>query len=454
MAELIFPAQFTTRMKEQLGSEYPDFEAAHLSPAPVSIRLNPLRKVQHESAPIPWTKTGRYLHSRPSFTLDPIFHGGGYYVQEASSMLLEQAILQLPSIDYARVLDLCAAPGGKSTHLVALLPDSSLLFSNEVIRSRTTILAENLIKWGAPNKVITALDPAAFGSVPNFFDLMVTDVPCSGEGLFRKDPGAMTEWSSENASICVKRQRRILEDIWPALKPGGYLIYSTCTYNPAENEGNLQWFCEATGAESISLNLNPDWGIRKVDSNQIHGYQCMPHQVQGEGFFLAVLRKPGADSTFERTSRPTLTGITASEFAGIKSLCPSTETHDFFNLDTIRYLSRPHQQAVEVFKKHLPVVSAGCKIGEFKHQKFIPDHELALASVLDQNSVSAIDTELTEALGFLRCETPPLEAPTRGFQLIRYQCVALGWINHLGNRYNNLYPANWRIRMTANKEGS
>jgi 16S rRNA C967 or C1407 C5-methylase (RsmB/RsmF family) len=234
-----FHPDFKKQMSDLLGQQYADFSRSMQQPVPVSIRINPQKGSSVSGTSVPWCSSGFYLTERPVFTLDPAFHAGAYYVQEASSMFLEQIIHVISKEKRLRVLDLCAAPGGKSTHLLSLLPPESLLVANEVIRSRASILIENLQKWGYPNAVVTSNDPRDFRKLFGFFDVILVDAPCSGEGLFRKDEEARKEWSLDAVHVCVGRQRRILEDIWPALKAGGLLIYCTCTFNERETEENL-----------------------------------------------------------------------------------------------------------------------------------------------------------------------------------------------------------------------
>ena len=281
------PVDFVLRTRALLGNEYSDFEAALATETPVSIRLNSRKGL---TAPvfgkqIPWSNTGYYLPERLTFTFDPLFHAGGYYVQEASSMFLEQAIKTY--IDKPiKCLDLCAAPGGKSPHLLDLL-----LVSNEVIRNRSLILAENITKWGNPNVIVSNDDPEKIGQLTHYFDLIVTDVPCSGEGMFRKDEDSREEWSVANVELCASRQRRIIHDIWEALKPGGILIYSTCTYNTAENEKNIRYIAEELGADSLPLSIPTEWQISGSLEGNLPVYRFFPHKTKGEGFFLAILRK-------------------------------------------------------------------------------------------------------------------------------------------------------------------
>ncbi|MEX2233333.1 MAG: RsmB/NOP family class I SAM-dependent RNA methyltransferase, partial [Cyclobacteriaceae bacterium] len=260
------PVKFEESIHRKLGGALPGFLKSLQEPPPVSIRIHPV-KSQHQIADerVPWSKYGEYLPTRPQFTLDPLFHAGSYYVQEASSMFLEQALKQSVNLDQSlNVLDLCAAPGGKSTHLLSLLNRDSLLVSNEAIRSRASILSENIQKWGYPNTIVTNNDPADFRKLKGFFDVIVIDAPCSGEGLFRKNPDAMDEWSPENVQLCAGRQKRILSDAWDSLRENGVLIYCTCTYNESENEDNLRWLQENYSVEFLKLSTDPSWGVDEV----------------------------------------------------------------------------------------------------------------------------------------------------------------------------------------------
>ena len=266
--------------------------------APTSIRLNPFKCKEGEDAPgepIPWCpSTGRYLSSRPNFTFDPWLHAGKYYVQEASSMFVDLVIRQLVH-EPVMMLDLCAAPGGKSTALRAALPEGSLLFSNEPMRTRSQILAENIQKFGHPDMIVTNNYPRDYKKSKLQFDVILTDVPCSGEGMFRKDDGAIEEWSLQNVDNCWHLQREIVSDIWNCLKPGGILIYSTCTFNAHEDEENIAWICEELGAEPIALTgIDESWNITgNLIGTEIPVYRFLPGKTRGEGIFLAALRKEG-----------------------------------------------------------------------------------------------------------------------------------------------------------------
>jgi 16S rRNA C967 or C1407 C5-methylase (RsmB/RsmF family)/NOL1/NOP2/fmu family ribosome biogenesis protein len=455
MSNQKFPAPFEQRMRNALNEQWENFAAAHERESPVSIRINPQKLISHSYADrIPWTSSGFYLGSRPSFTLDPIFHAGAYYVQEASSMFLEQAVLQATNYTSSlNVLDLCAAPGGKSTHLLSLLSRESLLVSNEVIRSRAPILAENLQKWGLPNAVVTSNDPKDFQRLGSLFDVIVVDAPCSGEGLFRKDPEAMTEWSSDNVLLCANRQRRIVKDIWPALKQNGILIYSTCTYSEQENEELLDWLEGSEDVEFIQLKLDPQWGVAEIKKKDIYGYRLFPHRVKGEGFFLSVLRKLAGEGSHYKPKKiftPVDKKVKEKVSAWMKG---SEETSFVMGKDgQVRALPMNKLTEVEWLDNHLQIISSGTAIATIKHDKLIPEHAAALSVNIDIDMQRVIDLTLQEALTYLRKDTLSVDSPGRGFALVRFNNILLGWVNVLENRINNLYPAQWRIRMQDRKE--
>lgn len=450
MSEVTFPDAFENRMRQQLGNQWQEFASVHEQPSPVSIRINPAKVKQPASAsPVPWTSNGFYLDERPSFTLDPTFHAGSYYVQEASSMLLEQGFLQ--AVDQTKslnVLDLCAAPGGKSTHLLSLMNRESLLVSNEVIRSRASILAENIQKWGYNNVVVTNNDPQDFQRMPGFFDVIVVDAPCSGEGLFRKDPTAMKEWSPDNTALCSKRQRRILSDVWPALKEGGILLYSTCTYNAAENEDNLDWLKKEQDVEFVPLKLDEKWGIESITNGTIHGHRLYPHKVKGEGFFLAVLRKNSEGPESRIRHKNSFAGPSKKIVEQLHSWLHRPEEKTFIiRNDQVQFFPINKTPEIEFLSKNTYIITAGTIIASVKHDKLIPEHPAALSIELNKDNFSVLEVSLQEALQFLRKETMQVMTEKKGFALVHYKNLPLGWVNVLDNRMNNLYPSDWRIRM-------
>jgi 16S rRNA C967 or C1407 C5-methylase (RsmB/RsmF family) len=290
--------------------------AHHNIPSIASVRFHPVKSPAEERparlnsicrdrsgdfnvTEIPWCPDARGISPRPAFTFDPAFHAGAYYVQEAASMFLGYALtLVCGSMTGLRAVDICAAPGGKSTHLSSLSFISSLL-SNEIIRSRVPVLYENTVKWGMPQVFISQDDPARIGRLTESFDVMVVDAPCSGSGLFRRDPEAVKEWSPRHVELCSQRQQRILADALPALTEGGILAYSTCSYSRAENEDVLDWLVEDMGMESIPMEVPPGWGIHPSASQKTGaaGYRFYPGERAGEGFFLACLRKRRGEGT-------------------------------------------------------------------------------------------------------------------------------------------------------------
>ena len=448
MATLL-PESFTQRMQAQLGNEFEAFQQSLSDAAVSSVRINTTKfSGSVNDNQVPWSKTGFYLEERPFYTLDPFLHAGLYYVQEASSMFLEQAFQQL-SNEPVKVLDLCGAPGGKSTHIASLLPENSLLVSNEVIRSRAVILSENLKKWGNPSVVVTNNDPKDFASFKGFFDVIVVDAPCSGEGLFRRDENAITEWSPENTQHCAQRQQRILADVWPALKPGGILIYSTCTYNPGENEENLKWLNEFADVENISLPVKAEWGVTETEAAGLSGYRFYPHKTHGEGFFMAVVRKlDGETARIPRKIKgAAFTTASRNEKALIENWLSSDEM-ELLNLNGT-LLSFPGRYTAELtwLQQSLRIVHAGIKTGELKKKEVLPAHELALSPILNRGKFPEIELSLDEAIRFLHRDDIRPGAKERGWHLLTYRDIPLGWAKNLGNRFNSNYPKEWRIRM-------
>ncbi len=440
-------------MQQQLGPAYASFAAALQQPAPVSIRVNNLKLQTPPVLPnVPWSSTGFYLPERPLFTLDPLLHAGAYYVQEASSMFLEQALRQTVDLEQPlRVLDLCGAPGGKSTHIASLISEDSLLVANEVIRSRASILAENVTKWGSGNVLVTSNDPREFGRLSEFFDVMVVDAPCSGEGMFRKDPQAVQEWSEENVNLCAQRQQRILMDVWGALKPGGTLIYSTCTWNEAENECNMAWLAEQEDTQSLPLDIDPAWGVVASEWNGLTGYRFYPHQVQGEGFFLAVIRKAGEAQEVHgsgKRKKYKLTPAGKKEQALVREWLSQPERFEWLQHGEVisAIPANLFEDADQVYQS-LYVVYAGTEVAEVNGKKLKPLHALALSRHLNRDNFKIAELDLEAALRFLRKVDISLDSNGTDWILLTYLGLPLGWAKQVGNRLNNYYPKEWRIRM-------
>ena len=449
----ILPETFARRVAETLGDEYPAFVAALAAPSLIGVRRN-RRKRTHvfaDAAPILWCPLGAMLPERPIFALDPLWHAGAYYVQEPSSMLLNFALRQFCDtrlIDTA--LDLCAAPGGKTTLLADFLEDANLIVANEPIRKRFGILRENVTRYGLTNVVCTNHDPADFAPLAGFFRLVLVDAPCSGEGLFRKDANAIKEWSEDNASLCALRQSRILESAVLLVASGGLLIYSTCTFNPAENDAQIANLLSRNEWEHLRLETPPEWGMEQT----AYGTQCWPHRVQGEGFYLSVLQRKGfepCDSILPNTLPPGYRSALPSEEAPIFPFLKEPKAYRILvrNSDNEVFLTPPSLGVISAVANALPRFSFGIRLGSFKGKDFIPSHELAL-SVAVNPALLSVELSLPDALRYLRKESPTLPDDTpNGWTLMCYEKIPLGWAKVMPGRVNNYLPTDWRLRLTG-----
>ena len=423
-------------------------------PASVSVRLNPFKMTDAlQGRPVEWNRLGLMLETRPSFTLDPLFHAGTYYVQDSSSMFVGHVFrqvlsgMQRPASRPLRVLDLCAAPGGKTTDLAASLRevcgDAFILVANEVMKARVGILADNVALWGDPNVVVTSDDPRAFARLSGYFDIILADVPCSGEGMFRKDEQAQQQWSEDNVALCEARQRRIIADVWPSLAGGGVLVYSTCTFNRFENDGNVAWISENLGAD-ILPNGSDAQGVLKT----IHGYSLVPGLVEGEGQYCASLRKTsdiefacagklkGNDRPLKGQSLPD--GLD-SYFIGKMNFA--------LKGDMVTALPDALAPDVAVLRQYLHVISAGCAVGTLKGKILVPDADLALSLMLRPDAFPRHEADRQTALQYLHRDAIVLPDAPKGYVLVCYQGHPLGFVKNLGNRCNSLHPQSRRIRM-------
>lgn len=427
--------------KSSMGNGQWSIEASETSDSHSPLTIHPSRL-----SPVPWSQFGFYLDKRPSFTFDPLFHAGLYYVQEASSMFLEQALKQLVDLSQSlKVLDLCAAPGGKSTHIQSLLSGESLLVSNEVIRSRSLVLTDNIIKWGCSNVFVTNNDPKAFQKTPGYFDVMVVDAPCSGSGLFRKDEDAISEWSLNNVALCSQRQQRILADALPALKEEGLLVYSTCSYSEEEDEAIMDWLVEEMGLENLVLMENIAEGIvvTKSEKTASVGYRFYPDKIRGEGFFLACFRKKGGEATPRlKPAKPELLSAREKKIVGEWVKSEGVEFLRFRN--TIFSLPDNLLPDFLVLQPLLNLQYAGVRVGEILKERLVPDHALAQNLLLNEN-VPLMELTGEEAIKYLQRQDFPVQPQRLGWQLVHYDNHPLGWINALQNRVNNYYPKEIRI---------
>ncbi|MEZ4985769.1 MAG: RNA methyltransferase [Saprospiraceae bacterium] len=444
------PPEFVIQVQELLGAASDNLIEALAATPPVSVHRNPRKSVDLEGITegVPWYSEGYYLSSRPVFTLDPAFHAGAYYVQEASSMLIAAAFQRcFPEGRPLRVLDLCAAPGGKTTLLASLLPQGSWLLANEVIRSRYQILRYNVAKWGHASVFTSNHDVSQFKGLEGFFDCVLVDAPCSGEGLFRKDPAARDEWSPEHVQFCAARQGRILEEAAPLVAPEGVLLYSTCTYNSYENDSQARWLKEVAGFNHVDLDFPAEWGLME----RTYGYQAFPHRVKGEGFYLAAFRREDGDRSVLRKIPPfkKLQLVAAKEeFVALPWVKADTDTV-FFTTPTNanwRALRASWMEDARWLSAHLPALEVGTLVGELKGKSLIPAPEWALHEDCNSN-LPTVDTDRETALELLRKHTPSLSLPPTGWVLAHYQGLPFAWLKSIGNRYNNYYPVQWRIRM-------
>jgi len=445
----MFPEPFLKRIKQQQYINAEELISALKMPSPVSVRINREKWIYRpvNSQSVPWSSDGYYLESRPSYTLDPLFHSGCYYPQEASSMFLEQIFKQfIDSKDYLKVLDLCGAPGGKSTHISSLIGKNGLLVSNEVIKSRANILAENLTKWGLSNCIVTQNDPVAFNRLAGFFDVVLVDAPCSGEGMFR-DEIARKEWSEENADLCSVRQKRILMDVWPALRENGLLIYSTCTFNKGENEENIKWLNSKHEAESLVLDISHFTGITEIDFQGIYGYGFYPGRIMGDGLFFSVLRKCSeANASGHAESRLDFQKINKEE-KQIACEWSTFQEESFFKSGEDIISAHANLSDLSLINKSLRVIKSGTRILKIKGRNNIPSPELALSTGYRKGCLPTADLNLGSALQYLHRGDFKIGSSPKGWNTVSYNDVPMGFVNNIGTRVNNYFPVEWRIRM-------
>ena len=413
------PADFIAQTREVMGDErFERYLKSFEEEPPVSIRLNPkkglavsgkrLEAVDGER--VPWCRDGYYLKKRPNFTMDPLLHAGCYYVQEAASMFLDEVLRQQivnSKLSNSKCLDLCAAPGGKSTLLRAALPEDCVLYSNEPVRQRANILAENVEKWGWPNHIVTNAYPKDYRASKLRFDVILCDVPCSGEGMFRKDPATIREWSPQNVEKCWRLQRDIVADIWPCLNDGGILIYSTCTFNTKENEENVRWLLSEYDAEVLPVDIKPEWNITGslLDGFTEPVYRFIPGITRSEGLFMAVLRKG-------RTASPTPPQVGRGE----ASPYPPPSRGGSKKCQTIAQVITP--------------LSTQRGVG-------------------GESAENKVELTYQQAIAYLRGEALRLpDDMPRGEVTVCFLGHPLGLVKNIGTRANNLYPKAWRIKTT------
>lgn len=440
---------------DEINKLLPSKEAAKIidsisSQDPVtSVRLNSFKgfKPIVELEPVPWCPYGAYLNIRPQFTFSPLFHAGSYYVQDASSMFIHHVIKNIVKTPVT-YLDLCAAPGGKTTTALQALPTGSTVVANEIVPTRAQILKENVIKWGTANCMVTCDSPKTIGALKNAFDVIAADVPCSGEGMFRKDPEAVSQWSPALVEQCATRQRQILSDVWSALKPDGVFIYSTCTYNKSENEEIVDFIINELGATVIDIPIPSSWHIHPAIDRAYSCYRFMPHLSRGEGLFMCVLRKNNASYIPEHNKKkksknnkttvaPNFKDWIEGDFSIINNDDNVTAVPNAIIKDSLE----------DCWQKLHIIKQIGVELGTLKGKKIIPSHQLAMSTHLAKDAFQCTDVDYATAIAYLRGEAITINAP-HGYVLIKYENAPLGWVNNLGTRANNLYPKPWRITST------
>lgn len=391
-----------------------------------------------------WCEEGLYLDHRPQFTLDPLLHAGAYYVQEASSMFISHVIRHLVD-EPVCCLDLCAAPGGKTTAAISALPQGSQLVSNEIDRRRARILAENITKWGYPDVTVTSNAPKDFRTLRHVFDLVITDVPCSGEGMFRKDEGAVADWSLAKVKECAKLQHSIIDDIWDCLKPGGLLIYSTCTFNVDEDEHMVDYICQELGGTALEVPVVEEWNIHKPLIGNVPCYRFMPHFTKGEGLFMAVILKDEGKSLPCKAMKATKCKRSKENLNSWVNAEVVLEQNKEGVISAIPLNHVPLHNAVA--NSGLFVLQSGVELGMVKGKDIIPSHNLALSNILSKEAFPLVEVSLDVALDYLRrmAIVLPPDTPT-GYVLLTYRGLPIGFVKNLGSRCNNLYPQEWRIR--------
>lgn len=438
-----WPETFLKSSAQWPGFEQEAFLKAHRETPPISIRLHPEKGVawtsELKTKQVSWCSDGWYLSERPEFIFDPAFHAGAYYVQEASSMSIGMVLEEYGNPEeHPRVLDLCAAPGGKSTLIASWLRGRGFLVANETIKTRAGVLAEQLRKWGYANTLVSNNDPQRFSALEGYFDIVLADAPCSGSGLFRKDPAASGHWSIESVKHCSARQQRIVSDVWPALREGGIFIYSTCSFSREENEMIAARIMDM-GAEHLNLSHleNSHPGVFKSEP----GYRFYPDRISGEGFYLAAFRKTAGHRHRKIEKQGKISRLPEQMKDWIR------DTEKFALLKShLGELAVPLELMADfrLILEKLHVVRAGLLPGEFAGKDFVPDHDLAL-SLLQSPAINKVELDYPAALRFLKKETEGIPHPGKGWFLASYQGLGLGWIKGMQGRINNYLPKNLRI---------
>ena len=448
------PVAFTERMRKQLGAEEAESLFAALdATSPVAVRLNPAKcgedGVWSEGEVIAWSRNGRRLKERPSFTLDTAFHAGAYYVQEAASQFIDHTISG-EELQGKRVLDMCAAPGGKTTIYSTAVGVDGLVVANEYVKSRANILADNVRKWGMGNVLVTNNAPEHLAQFEGWFDLVAVDAPCSGEGMFRKEEVAREDWSEEVVKMCAARQMSIVREAWQSLKDGALFIYSTCTFNEDEDEGVLRTFIEEMGdvfAPSQSIDVDEKWGIVRGKVGAFQTFRFFPHKTDSEGLFVAVARK--AESVSQRTPKARKKVMQEVDKVSRKELSRWLQDSDkqtFAQVGDTIYTYRSEQfKAVQALSEYLTAIYSGVAMGQIFKGKLKPDWALSQYVGINRTAVAVVELDKARALDYLRKRDIAVGDMSEGINLLTHEGCALGFAKKVGARCNNLYPNSLKI---------
>ena len=449
-APVDIPAGFVALMESIGLGALP--EALATGEPEVSVRLNTAKggAVFDGAEVVPWCPEGLYLPSRPQFTLDPRLHAGAYYVQEAASMFHAHVVRSIlpDGCGPLRVLDACAAPGGKTTAVMSALPAGSVTVANEYVPARAAALRENVVRWGDPSVIVTRGDTARLGRMREAFDLIVADVPCSGEGMMRKDPQAAAQWSAGLVRDCAALQREIVDNLWPALRPGGWMIYSTCTFNRSEDEEQVERMIDELGAESVMIPVEPAWNITPGIDTAAHCCRFIPGRTRGEGLFVAVLRKPGtlAPHPAPRDRKPRRDKATAIPDA-VRGWITGADMGITATADRITAFPAAHADLLRRVAENVDVIHEGIPLATVKGRDLIPAHALALSTRLAPGAFPRVELAEADAVSYLRGDVVALpEGTPRGHVVVTCGGLPLGWMKNIGNRANNLYPSSSRIK--------
>lgn len=453
------PEQFISRMQRELGVAEAEALCAALEAEPsTSVRLNPAKMAEQKwgGGRVAWSDYGYLLGERPAFTLDPDFHAGAYYVQEASSQfagyIVSMAVGGAEACKGQRVLDMCAAPGGKSTHYATLVGERGLVVANEINRSRAAVLADNARKWGLGNMVVTCNDSARVADFEEWFDVVAVDAPCSGEGMFRKSDEACEQWSEANVAMCAERQWEILQNAFRSLKPGGVLLYSTCTFNRTEDEDVVGRACEEFGDELLAVDdipIEDDWGVVTGREGVFQTFRFFPHRLTGEGMFMAVARKAGLATSRRRmpkARRKVMEAVDKRTAQELSRWVKESEQMRFFAAgDTLYGCRKEHYDEVEALAGTLAVIYSGVAMGQVFKGKLKPDGALALYAGVNHDAVACCEVDEQEALKFLRKQDMDAAQFSEGVNMVLYGGRPLGFVKRVGARVNNMYPNSLRI---------